>query len=82
MGCSSLPHKEYALAQSALIAAKKAEAQKFSAKHYSKALSLYQKGASLYKQKSYEEAKNFFLESLKEAEKAEFKARRKQKTLE
>ena len=74
---STQPNKEYALAQSALLTAKQFSADQMFPKTYSKALSFYNKGVSLYKKQDYEEARNSFEEAIKLAEKAEFKARLK-----
>lgn len=74
--CASVqPNQEYALAHLALSTAKKFEADKFSPKSYSKALSFYRKAVAFYKKQNYEEAENFFAKSINLAEKAELKAR-------
>lgn len=76
--CVSLePYKEYALAQSSLLWAKQFSANKLFPKAYIKASLLYKKGASLYKEQSYDEARLSFEKSIKLAEKAELKARLK-----
>ena len=77
---STQPHQEYAIAQSALQAAKKSTADKLFPQAYSKALALYKKGARQYRQENYEEARNSFETAIQLAEKAELKARLKQKS--
>lgn len=72
---STQPNQEYALAQSALSLAKKFEADKFSPRTYTRALRFYRKAVSFYKKQDYEEARNFFEESIQAAEKAELNAR-------
>ena len=75
---STIPNKEYAIAQTVLLTAKKFEADKLFPRLYSKALSLYQRGVSLYKKQNYDESRTFFEESIQMAETAEFKARLQQ----
>ncbi len=78
LACASTnSQKEYALAQIALLSAKKAKANKRSHRSYSKALSFYKKALALYKKQQYNEASLAFEESLKWSEKAEFNARLK-----
>ena len=79
---STGPDKEYALAYSAILAAKKSLADKLYPEVYLKALSFYKKAVSFYKRQDYGEARDFFEESIEWAEKAELKARIKQKRLE
>jgi len=76
---STIPNKEYAIAQTVLLTAKKFEADKRFPRLYSKAVTLYQKGVSLYKKQNYDESRTFFEDSIQLAEKAEFKARLQQK---
>lgn len=75
---STIPNKEYAIAQTVLLTAKKFEADKRFPKLYSKALTLYQRGVSLYKKQNYDESRTFFEESIQLAERAEFKSRLQQ----
>ena len=76
---STPPYKDYALAQSVLLNAKKFSADKIVPKYYSKSLILYKKAVLSYKQKDYEKAGLLFEDSIKFAEKAELQARIKQK---
>ena len=75
---STIPNKEYAIAQTAILTAKKFEADKRFPKLYSKALAFYQKGVSLYKKQNYDESRSLFEESIQLTEKVEFKARLQQ----
>jgi len=78
--CVSIqPYKEYALAREALFTAKKFSADKFFLKTYLKARFLYKEGVNFYEQHNYEEAKSSFEDSIKLAEKVEFRARLKVK---
>ena len=72
---STNSYKEYALAQSSLLTAKKFEANKLAPKMYLKAQKFYKKGISLYKKKNYEKAQSLFEKSILFSEKAEWKAR-------
>lgn len=72
---STPPHKDYALAKSALSIAKKFSADKVAPKYYSKSLILYKKAVTSYNQKDYEKAGLLFEDSIRYAEKAELKAR-------
>lgn len=76
---STEPNKEYAIAQSALRSAKKFSADKLFPRTYLKSLFFYKKGTSQYKKQNYEGARNSFEKAIKLAEKAEFKARLKQR---
>lgn len=79
-GCVSTdPYMEYALARSALARAQESSADKFFPKSYLKAKFLYKKGAIMYEKQNHEEARNSFEESIKLAERAEFKARIKKR---
>ena len=76
---SVLPYEEYAIAQRALLRAQKFSVEKTASQSYSKALILYKKGVDFYKNEKYEKAFYAFKESILFSEKAELKARIKQK---
>ena len=77
-GCvSTPPHTEFAVAKSALLRAKKFQADKLYPQVYLRALAFYKKGAYNYKRQNHLKARNSFETSIQLAEKAEFKARSK-----
>jgi hypothetical protein len=71
------PKLEMRLAQSAFLAAKKANSQTLSPGLYRKAEFLYLKAKSSYKRKYFNKAKQYAIASKKYAERAEYVAIRK-----
>lgn len=80
MGCgltTTRPKVEMSLAQSAILAAQKANAPEKAPNLYRKAELLYIKAKSAYKRKYFNKARDYALASQKLSERAEFDAKRK-----
>ena len=74
------PFLEYTIAQAALKAARKVNAEKNTGPYWEKAISYYNKGGKKYRERDYISAERFFNESIKWAEKAENLSRFKMST--
>jgi hypothetical protein len=69
------PNDEYALAKSAIDAAKNVQAVRYSAGYWHQAEETYRQAKILYSNRDYEEARDLFIKARLAAEKAENSAR-------
>ncbi|MYE07789.1 MAG: DUF4398 domain-containing protein [Oligoflexia bacterium] len=74
------PFLEYSIAQTALQAARKVNAEQNTGSYWEKAISYYQRGKKKFQERDYISAERFFNESIKWAEKAENLSRFKMST--
>ena len=65
------PLKEYSLARTALFHAKKFEANKYQPQTYERSRYFYRQGKKSFNERFYSEARDFFEQSIKNAERAE-----------
>lgn len=79
LGCQTVepPLEEWVLARAALDAAKSVQAAKYSPGYWHQAEESFKQARILYKEESFDEAKDEFLTARKAAEKAENSARLK-----
>ena len=79
LGCQTIepPIEDWVLARAAFDAAKSVQAAKYSPGYWHQAEESYKRARILYKEESFEEAKEEFLAARKAAEKAENSARMK-----
>ncbi len=72
VSCAGIPPiQEYTLARTALVAAKKFEANKYNPKSYRKAVYFYKKAKVSFDQRLYELSREYFNQCLEFAEKSE-----------
>lgn len=69
------PVEEYTLARAALEAARTVESARHSPGNYHQAEEAFRRGKTLYEEREYEDARNYFIKARTAAEKAENSAR-------
>ncbi len=78
VSCAGAPPKgSYVLAQTALTAAERSQAQKYASDYFYQAQKLFVLGEKHFKEKKFKKAESFFFRSRKHSERAEERARLK-----